>query len=107
MRKALLVFFAALAARTVPVAFVRYKPDAITLDNCDTEQYRHLALNMLERGVFSSYPAVYFVRRRAPYEPEAFRLPGYPLFLALSFALFGPDPWFCLLYTSPSPRDRG
>ncbi len=97
MRKAFLVFFVALAARTVPVAFVRSKPDVITLDNCDTEQYRHLALNMLERGLFSSYPAVYFVRRRAPYEPEAFRLPGYPLFLALSFALFGPDPWFALV----------
>ncbi len=96
MRKALLVFFAALAVRSVPVAFACFRPQLITLDKFDTQQYRHLALNMLERGIFSSYPAMYFVRRQAPYEPEAFRLPGYPLFLALSFALFGPDPWFAV-----------
>ncbi len=49
----------------------------------DSHAYRKLALNLLHEHRFSQdFPE--------PGTPEVFRTPGYPLFLALVFGLFGP-----------------
>lgn len=47
----------------------------------DSKGYVLLAQNILEHGVFSVTDD--------PFEPESFRAPGYPAFLAVVFALFG------------------
>ncbi len=46
--------------------------------------YARLARNMLERGVFS-------LEQSAPFVPTLIRLPGYPLFIAAVYAVFGHD----------------
>ena len=45
--------------------------------------YGNIALNLLRHHVYSFVPAP------GPYTPTLIRLPGYPLFLAACFALFG------------------
>ena len=46
--------------------------------------YSQLAKNMLEQGVFS-------LETEAPFNPTLVRLPGYPLFIAGVYAIFGHD----------------
>ena len=48
----------------------------------DAPEYRRLAENLLERHGFS-------LSVGSPYEPTARRAPGYPLFLALVYTVFG------------------
>src|SRR2546423_9638477 len=48
----------------------------------DGRAYAQLARNLLEQSVFSVEP-------EPPYEPTLIRLPGYPLFLACVYAIFG------------------
>src|SRR6266478_8297175 len=48
----------------------------------DSRVYAQLARNMLERHVYSHETA-------APYDPSYIRLPGYPLFLAGVYSVFG------------------
>lgn len=48
----------------------------------DARGYVELAENIREHGVFS-------VSSSQPFEPESFRAPGYPAFLAVLFSLFG------------------
>jgi hypothetical protein len=48
----------------------------------DGKIYSQLARNMLEQHVYSHAP-------EPPYDPSLIRLPGYPLFLAGIYALFG------------------
>ena len=53
--------------------------------NVDAIGYHQLAINLVEQGVFSLNTA-------APFLPDAVRTPGYPIFIALVLALFGPEP---------------
>lgn len=48
----------------------------------DTGYYRILAQNLLNYGVFSAV-------KEGPLVPESFRTPGYPAFLALTYAVVG------------------
>src|SRR5262249_56594079 len=48
----------------------------------DGRVYSQIARNMLEQHVFSH-------DSQAPYAPSIIRLPGYPLFLAAIYAVFG------------------
>jgi 4-amino-4-deoxy-L-arabinose transferase-like glycosyltransferase len=48
----------------------------------DSAEYLLLAENLLQHGVFSLSPS-------SPFEPETFRVPGYPLFVAAVVATFG------------------
>ena len=48
----------------------------------DGRLYAQLARNMLEQHVYS-------IENQAPYNPTLIRLPGYPLFLASIYAVFG------------------
>jgi 4-amino-4-deoxy-L-arabinose transferase-like glycosyltransferase len=54
----------------------------------DALEYHELAVTVLTSGRFAYGPA-------AP--PSAFRTPGYPLFVAGAYALFGHEPWAVLL----------
>lgn len=46
--------------------------------------YAQLARNLLEQGVFSTDP-------EPPFKPTLIRLPGYPLFIAAVYSVFGHD----------------
>lgn len=48
----------------------------------DSKAYQLLAHNVLEHGAFS-------LSKEAPYAPESFRAPGYPLFLASLLSMLG------------------
>src|SRR5215510_10533004 len=48
----------------------------------DGRLYAQLARNVLEQHVYS-------IENQAPYNPTLIRLPGYPLFLASIYAVFG------------------
>src|SRR5205085_7224149 len=72
----LLIFVAALTFRlNVAHYLANDDPD-------DGRAYAQLARNLLEQGVFS-------VDTEPPYNPTLIRLPGYPLFLASVYAIFG------------------
>lgn len=60
--------------------FLRSGPEGLHL--VDAAHYTTLAKNIVEGNGFS-------LSRAAPYEPDAYRVPGYPLFLALFYKLFG------------------
>src|SRR4051794_10341381 len=48
----------------------------------DGRVYSQIARNMLEQHVYS-------IESQAPYTPTLIRLPGYPLFVAAIYAIFG------------------
>src|SRR6476469_9167483 len=48
----------------------------------DGKTYAQIARNVLEQHVYSH-------ETEAPYDPSLIRLPGYPLFLASIYAVFG------------------
>src|SRR5678815_3769849 len=48
----------------------------------DGRVYSQIARNMLEQHVYS-------IETQAPYTPTLIRLPGYPLFVAAIYAVFG------------------
>ncbi len=57
----------------------------------DAAGYHTLAVNLAQGREFS-------LRPEPPYEPDAFRTPGYPLLLAAAYKLLGPDfRWAMLL----------
>ena len=60
-----------------------WKPDSIT--------YHNPALSLLEYGKFS-------VSLNHPDFPETIRTPGYPLFMAFIYYLFGVKPWVVILF---------
>ena len=68
-----------LVAGAFRVAVVHWLPND-TPD--DGRVYAQMARNMLEQHVFSH-------DTQAPYEPSLIRLPGYPLFLASIYSVFG------------------
>ena len=68
-----------LAALSFRVAVARLLPNE---EPVDSQVYSQLARNLIEQRVYS--PAL-----EPPYEPSFIRLPGYPLFLAGVYSLFG------------------
>lgn len=85
-RHLLIILFISIAATILGFAAVvgiAYSKglDPISLTG-DSKGYIILAQNLAEHHVFS-------VSQSAPFAPESFRAPGYPLFLAMLFALFG------------------
>jgi 4-amino-4-deoxy-L-arabinose transferase-like glycosyltransferase len=61
----------------------RYNPEGVW--EPDSQAYHQLAVNLLNDGVFSRSSA-------ASFEPEVFRTPGYPLFLAVIYQFVGIHP---------------
>jgi len=61
------------------IAIVHYLPNDTTDDSLGYEQ---IARNVLERHVYTNYA-------EPPYTPTLVRLPGYPLFLAAIYSVFG------------------
>lgn len=75
---ALLLFLLTLASRFLIAYYLAND------DPGDSAVYSRLARNMLEHGVFS-------VDEQPPYDPTLIRMPGYPIFLAGVYSVFGQD----------------
>ena len=89
--KQLLVILA-LAAVLRLLLFVAIYPDQMKLFlRSDSRDYDGLAVNLARYRVFSRSGA-------APFEPHVFMTPGYPLFLAFVYAVFGHKPLIALLF---------
>ena len=58
----------------------------------DTLIYGNIAKNWLQHGVYG------FVQNTKGTVPTLIRLPGYPLFLAACFSLFGLDHYIAVMY---------
>jgi hypothetical protein len=82
-RRLVLIVAVALACRLL--VFALLLPDVRKFYTADSPGYERLALNLLERGVFSWQDA-------APWRPDAFRTPGYPVLLAGVYGLAGHAP---------------
>ena len=63
--------------------YIWYQQPDWTVAWTDQGGYRMLAHGLAAGGGFTRYPGI------VPFVPEAIRTPGYPLFLALMFRLFG------------------
>ena len=63
----------------------------------DSLVYGDIAKTWLTHGVYG------FSREIGPPAPTLIRLPGYPLFMALCFAVFGQEHYGAVLYMSNSP----
>jgi hypothetical protein len=80
MRKKWLVFLAILiVAAAFRIAVVHWLPNDIPEDG---KTYAQIARNVLEQHVYSH-------ETEAPYDPSLIRVPGYPLFLAALYSVFG------------------
>ena len=79
-RRSLLVFLIGLGSRLFFVVFGAFEAG-------DSSDYHGIALNLLAGNGFAIYDS----------SPTVYRSPGYPLFLAGVYALFGPDPEAALI----------
>jgi 4-amino-4-deoxy-L-arabinose transferase-like glycosyltransferase len=86
-RKALLLLLALLAGTALRLWFVHTYPQI----EGDSLIYGGIAKNLLEHGTYG--PTVSGVA-----QPTLIRLPGYPLFLAVCFRLFGMEHYRAVLY---------
>ena len=68
-----------IAALSFRLALARWLPNE---EPVDSQVYAQLARNVIEQGVYS--PAV-----EPPYQPSIIRVPGYPLFVAGIYSVFG------------------
>jgi 4-amino-4-deoxy-L-arabinose transferase-like glycosyltransferase len=82
------VAIALAAGTTLRLYFLATAPKLTT----DTLLYGDIAKNLLQHHVFG------FTVNGAPPRPTLIRVPGYPLFLALCFLLFGVDNYHAVLY---------
>jgi hypothetical protein len=80
-RRYLVLFLLGFLLR-LPVFFLAFANPARAIPPGDAPGYYQLAINLFRHGVFSPSSA-------APFQPDPFRTPGYPLFLALIFFLTG------------------
>jgi hypothetical protein len=80
-RRYLVLFLLGFLLR-LPVIFLALANPARATPPGDAPGYYQLATNLFLHGVFSPSSA-------APFQPDPFRTPGYPLFLALIFFLAG------------------
>lgn len=75
----------ALVALTHAGFFILYQRPDWDRHWSDQGGYHQLAINLARHGVFTRFPDV------APFIPEAIRTPGYPLFVAGIYWVFGPS----------------
>ena len=80
-RRYLVLFLVGFLLR-LPVLFLALANPARVIPPGDAPGYYQLAINLLGHGVFSQSSV-------APFSPDVFRTPGYPLFLALIFFFTG------------------
>ncbi len=83
-RTLLLIAFIALAHS---FAFMIYQQPDWETQWTDQGGYHQLASNLAFHGVFTRFPDA------TPFVPEVIRTPGYPLFVALLYQVFGPSHW--------------
>ena len=81
-RAYLFIFLLALMLR---LGFLAWNWDTTPNWNIDALGYHQLAVNLLQHRVFS-------LNTEPPFEPDSIRTTGYPLFLALVYALVGVAP---------------
>ncbi len=67
------------------LGYIAIAPRGLQLDNVDARGYHWLAVNLIERGVFS-------MNTEPPYRSDSIRAPLYPLFVAGLYSVAGPDP---------------
>jgi 4-amino-4-deoxy-L-arabinose transferase-like glycosyltransferase len=80
MRKKWLVFLTILiVAATFRIVVAHWLPNDVPEDS---KTYAQIARNVLEQHVYSH-------ETEAPYDPSLIRVPGYPLFLASIYSVFG------------------
>jgi 4-amino-4-deoxy-L-arabinose transferase-like glycosyltransferase len=73
-----------LLALLLRMGYLSVAPRGVQFTHVDARGYHWLAINLLERGVFS-------MNTEPPYRPDNIRTPLYPLFVALWYAIAGPD----------------
>jgi hypothetical protein len=83
--------WAALALAAGLVLRLWFVTHAARIDG-DTLIYGNIAKNWLQHGVYG------FTQTPKGVTPTLIRLPGYPLFLAVCFSLFGLDRYFAVMY---------
>src|SRR5882762_8450930 len=80
IRKNRLIFLAVLiVAAFFRIAVAHWLPNDVPEDG---KTYAQIARNVLEQHVYSH-------ETEAPYDPSLIRVPGYPLFLATIYSIFG------------------
>ncbi len=72
------------------LAYVLWRWSSLPDWNVDAIGYHQLAINLIERGVFS-------LNTDAPFLPDGVRTPGYPIVIAAFYTLFGHEPRLVLL----------
>jgi len=78
----LVIFLLSLLLRLL---YLASRWSALPYWNVDALGYHQLALNLLERGIFS-------LNSHPPFQPDAIRVPGYPVFTALTYSIAGASP---------------
>lgn len=72
-------------AMLLRLGYITIAPEGMQLANVDARGYHWLAVNTLERGIFS-------MNTEPPYRSDNIRAPLYPLFVAAVYSITGPDP---------------
>ncbi|MCF8033271.1 MAG: glycosyltransferase family 39 protein [Desulfarculaceae bacterium] len=80
--KALLLLMLAVLVLRLGTLWVAFPHHPHAFENADSEGYYHPAESILLNGTFAEHA-------HQPYRAELLRTPGYPLFIAFSYALFG------------------
>ncbi|MBN2004989.1 MAG: glycosyltransferase family 39 protein [Anaerolineae bacterium] len=83
----LIPVFLVLLAVALRWGYMAGAPRGMQFTHVDAQGYHQLAVNLLERGVFS-------MNTEPPYRVDNIRAPLYPLFVAFWYAIGGPDPDF-------------
>ncbi len=83
LRRWLIPVALALLAMLLRSNYLIHAPRGMQFDHVDAQGYHWLAVNMLDRGVFS-------MNTEPPFRPDNVRAPLYPLFVAFWYALGGP-----------------
>jgi 4-amino-4-deoxy-L-arabinose transferase-like glycosyltransferase len=81
------LFLIAFIALAHSFAFMIYQQPDWETQWTDQGGYHQLASSLAFHGVFTRFPGT------DPFVPEVIRTPGYPLFVALLYRVFGPSHW--------------
>lgn len=74
-----------LAALFLRLGYIAIAPGGMQFENVDAQGYHWLAVNLIERGIFS-------MNTEPPFRSDNVRAPLYPLFVATLYSVAGPDP---------------